>query len=228
MASKCYALLYEDGSTEITELPWSEVQKIPRKGVKGFKTVNEARTFLDNGGWSSDDAEKSPLAEKPKPVKKADGVIEYEEYVKTWLKENAYAFTDGSYNNSTNVYGCGGFLVVNGEKNIIQASGINPEMASMHNVAGEILGSMKALEMAVEKGVTYITLFYDYEGIQRWVDGSWKAKNDNTAYYRDFVRGLIDLGLKIDFVHSKGHSNIDGNEEADKLAKEAVGLLENK
>lgn len=224
MANKCYVLLYEDGSTEISELSWNEVQKIPRKGVKGFKSVKEAREFINNGGWGNDAVKSDP---KPvKQIKKDKGVVEYEDYVKTWLKENPYAFTDGSYNIDTHVYGCGGFLVVNNEKFVIQASGINPEMSSMRNVAGEILGAMKALEMAVEKGVTHLTLFYDYEGIQKWVDGSWQAKNENTQYYRDFVRGLMDLGLTIDFVHSTGHTGIDGNEEADKLAKEAVGIAE--
>lgn len=224
MANKCYVLLYEDGSTEISELSWDKVQNIPRKGVKGFKSVKEAQEFINNGGWGNETTKSSPKTVKQ--PKKDKGVVEYEDYVKTWLKENPYAFTDGSYNIDTHVYGCGGFLVVNNEKFVIQASGINPEMSSMRNVAGEILGAMKALEMAVEKGVTHLTLFYDYEGIQKWVDGSWQAKNENTQYYRDFVRGLMDLGLTIDFVHSTGHTGIDGNEEADKLAKEAVGIAE--
>lgn len=227
MANKCYVLLLEDGTLEIDESPWDSVQKRSRKAVKGFKSVTEAEKFISAGGFSNEVktiTTNNSGVSKNSENKSADGVIEYSDYVKNWDMKNAYAFTDGSYNSETKVYGCGGFLVVDGEKIKIQASGFDQEMASMHNVAGEILGCMKALEMAIEKNITYITIFYDYLGIQKWVDGSWKAKNEKTANYRDFVRGLIDLGINIDFVHAKGHTGIDGNEEADQLAKEAVGI----
>ena len=59
-----------------------------------------------------------------------------------------YAFVDGSYNIATKVYGYGGFLIHNGEKEVLQGSGNDAEMASMRNVSGEILGAMAAVERA--------------------------------------------------------------------------------
>lgn len=32
-----------------------------------------------------------------------------------------------------------------------------------------------------------ITIHHDYQGISCWVDGSWKAKNDMTKAYRDYM-----------------------------------------
>ena len=49
-----------------------------------------------------------------------------------------YAFVDGSYNVRTKVYGCGGYVVADGERYEIKACGSDSEMASMRNVAGEI------------------------------------------------------------------------------------------
>ena len=50
-----------------------------------------------------------------------------------------YAFVDGSYNIATKVYGYGGFLMADGKKEVLQGSGSEEEMASMRNVAGEVL-----------------------------------------------------------------------------------------
>ena len=33
-----------------------------------------------------------------------------------------------------------------------------------------------------------LELFYDYEGIEKWVTGEWRAKNPLTQTYRDFMR----------------------------------------
>lgn len=42
-----------------------------------------------------------------------------------------YAFIDGSFNQKTNTYGYGGFLVSKGSKYILKGSGNDKEMASM-------------------------------------------------------------------------------------------------
>lgn len=136
-----------------------------------------------------------------------------------------YAFVDGSFNTATSVYGFGGFLVAAGERHVLQGAGDDADMASMRNVAGEILGSMAAMQKALELGIREITIYYDYLGIEMWATGGWKRNKSGTIAYYDYVQSIKDR-LVIHFVKVKGHSGVEGNEEADRLAKEAVGINE--
>lgn len=135
-----------------------------------------------------------------------------------------YAFVDGSFNASTGVYGYGGFLIHNGKKEILQGFGKKPDMASMRNVAGEIYGSIAAVNEALRLGLTEITIYYDYNGIEMWATGQWARNKSGTIAYYDYMQQMKDL-INIHFVKVKGHSGVDGNEEADKLAKKAVGII---
>lgn len=136
-----------------------------------------------------------------------------------------YAFIDGSFNPSTKVYGCGGFLIDQiGKKHLIQGCGNDPNLVKMRNVAGEMLGARKAIRLAQKLNMTKLTIFHDYEGIAAWPLGRWRCKKMETQKYAMMVWIAIDGGLKIYFRHVKGHSGNKWNDEADQLAKLAVGL----
>lgn len=137
--------------------------------------------------------------------------------------DRAYAFVDGSYNVATNVYGYGGFLMHNGEKHIVTGSGNEEELATMRNVAGEILGCMEAVKLAISLDIEELDIYYDYMGIEMWATGSWKRNLKGTIEYHEFMQSIKNK-IRLNFIKVKGHSGVAGNEEADKLAKTAVGL----
>lgn len=142
------------------------------------------------------------------------------------IPKKNFAFIDGSFNPETKEYGCGGFLVDQfGKKHIIKTKRSDNRMVKMRNVAGEILGARLAVTLALGLGMKTLTLFYDYDGVEKWATGEWSCKKDETKSYRDFIQNITKNGLKLYFQHVKGHAGILENEEADKIAKEAVGIF---
>ena len=149
------------------------------------------------------------------------------------LPDGPYSFVDGSYNPETKVYGYGGFLCVDGKKYVLQGKGNDSEMAEMRNVAGEICGSMAAVQKAEMLGVRSLTILYDYNGIEAWVHGlpkgdgtltkQWERTKDGTKAYCDFMNSS-DRTVDITFCKVAAHTGIEGNEMADVLAKNAVGI----
>lgn len=134
-----------------------------------------------------------------------------------------YAFVDGSFNLSTSIYGCGGFLVHDGKEYIIQDKGDDPKMVTMKNIAGELLGARQAILLAISLGAESLTIYYDYSGIEKWATGEWATNKTGTKAYSEFIQEIKDK-IQLSFIHVAGHAGIEGNEKADRLAKEAVGI----
>lgn len=139
-------------------------------------------------------------------------------------KTNAYAYVDGSYNVKTETYGYGGFLVVDNERFEFSGSSSDPSKKEMRNVAGEIDGALAAIDKAISLNVSDLTIYFDYNGIKAWADGEWRTNKEATKEYARKVNEYRN-SINISFVHVKGHSGVEGNENADMLAKKAVGIV---
>lgn len=138
-------------------------------------------------------------------------------------KETAVSYVDGSYNVVTGEYSYGAVIFFDGREIHLSEKFQDEEMAQMRNVAGEIMGSMAAMQYAIAHGIKAIKIYHDYEGIAKWCLGLWKTNKAGTKAYKDFYDEAIEK-IKVTFVKVKGHSGDKYNDLADKLAKEALGI----
>ena len=161
---------------------------------KSFKTLSEAEAFLERN------------EEKKENIEEVDGV---------------YAYIDGSFDRVSGIYGSGVVIVDGNEKYEYKHAGNREDYAQLHNVAGELEAAKFVMWYSVDKKIKEITLFYDYQGIEAWAVGDWKA---NLPYTQDYVKfyNKVKTAVKVNFVKVKAHTGIELNEVVDKLAKEAI------
>ncbi len=210
MAKKYYAV--KKGLTTGIYLNWedckAQIDGYPRAEYKGFNTIEEAETFLT--GEAVVQPEYTSMEND-----RTDGGLSGKAVV---------AYVDGSYNKETKEYSAGVVILKDGiEAAVFSKKGEDESIASMRNVAGEILGARLAMEYAVENGFDSILIVHDYSGIAGWCVGGWKTNKEGTRAYKEYYESIKGK-VNITFQSVKGHSGNKYNDMADALAKKAIGM----
>lgn len=182
---------------------WNECESVvlgyPGAEYKGFATETEANAYLNDEQETIGDYNTKEMTDK-----------------------KLHAYVDGSFDESIGKYAFGCiFITPNGDTIKEYGNGDNPESMAIRNVAGEMLGAMYAIKWAIKNGYNNIELHYDYEGIEKWAVGEWKAKNVLAQKYATFMQNQKSI-IQISFKKVKAHSGDLYNEEADRLAKFAL------
>lgn len=150
--------------------------------------------------------------------------IKIKSFVPREEDESLHIYVDGSYDKETGWYAYGMVVLKeDGEVEEYSDKFCDPELKSMWNVAGEIMGACAAMQYAMDYEIPAITIFYDYEGIEKWPTGIWKAKKDGTKAYVEFYKNACKK-VDIKFKKVTGHSGDKYNDLADKLARGALGI----
>jgi ribonuclease H-related protein len=213
MAGKFYSVYKGKSGEPKIFTSWDECKKevIGFKGAiyKSFKTKEEAEQFILLNVNSSSGV-------------KNDVSLKEESFI---ADEGLTAYVDGSFSLEKKNYSYGMVCIENGEV-VFTDNGVGTDKnaISLRNVSGEVNGAMKAVEYAIENNFNQITIVFDYQGIESWALGTWKRNNDITKNYNEFMQEKMKE-IKINFKKVKGHSGDKFNDMADKLAKEALGII---
>lgn len=233
MAKKYYAV--KVGMTTGVFETWEEckasVDGYPGALYKSFKNLPDAYAYM---GWSGTQLSLFDMVSNSEQLdihninsSNTDTPISNEEFPDTDMpfsnSVKAVAYVDGSYNVATKEFGYGVVMFHNGEQIHLSDAFNDEEMAAMRNVAGEIYGSMAAMEYAIKNNVTNLTIFYDYMGISKWCTGEWKTNKKGTVLYKKYY-DQAKKKINISFEKVKGHSGDKYNDLADSLAKKACGV----
>ncbi len=179
-----------------------QVFKFPSAEYKAFPTRDEALAFFSSTTPTPKNTKKSP---KTTP----DSATEI------WVDGSCFPQKNGSLQ-----IGWGLLIRQNGEE-VYRAKGndIPPEASNHRNVAGEIFGILKVLEWCQSKDIEEVTIYFDYQGLESWATGAWRAKLPFTQSYAHTVQ---ESGISIQWVKVKAHSGNPENEIVDQLAKEGA------
>lgn len=189
---------------------WAECQKATAgysgAEFRGFTEKEEALAFLNMETTKTVSGDKS---------KEAAGVVEVPENM-------VIAYVDGSFEKSIGRYAFGCVLLTpDGQEIRESGSGSDPAGVAIRNVAGEMLGAMNAVKWAQENGYPEVEIRYDYEGVEKWVTGVWRAKTPLTSKYAVHMQEA-GKKIQISFCKVAAHTGNHYNEEADQLAKSAL------
>jgi ribonuclease HI len=146
----------------------------------------------------------------------------------TYPRDGLHCYSDGSFSRTLQNYSYG-LAIVEDEQLVHRENGIgkNKEAVSMQQVAGELLGAMRALLYAKEYGHKKVLIFFDYKGVCLHAIGEWARDSVFAVQYYDWMQNFFreNPDIEVLFVKVDAHTGDKWNELADELAKDALGII---
>ncbi len=187
---------------------------------KSFESISEAEKYMIE---EQDVKTNFKVSEQEYSAERINNDVDEE--LKRLEETEVIAFVDGSYSSTEEKSGFG--VIIIDDKGIQTplyrafTKALTAEFLEFRNVAAELEGVKEAIKWAIAYKKSRIKIYYDYEGIGKWADGSWQAKKDITRQYVSFIKEKRAL-IEIEFCKVPAHSGIEYNEMADKLAKNSL------
>lgn len=220
MANKFYAV--KIGRNKGIFQTWDECKKqvdgFSNSKYKAFKTLEEAEEYLNN--------EEEMKSESEEEIDIDTINEEIENKINNLQDDEVIAFVDGTYLEENNVSGYGVIII----KNKIETESlyksftentVDEEFLEGRNVTAELEAAKEAINWAIDNHKKKITIYYDYEGIEKFIDGSWEPSKTYSKNYKKFYESKKKV-IKINYKHVKSHVGIKYNEDADALASKAI------
>lgn len=223
MAKKKYYAVKVGIKTGIYET-WAECEA-QTKGVSGaqyksFGSLTEAEKYMSG----SDSEEVQPdVLDDENVVEQINKQVENE--LRNMKSDEVIAFVDGSFSASEDKAGFG--VIILDDKGVQTplykafTKQLNADFLELRNVAAELEGVKEAVNWAIAYNKAKIKIYYDYEGIGKWADGSWRANKNLTKQYVSFIKEKKAL-ITMEFCKVPAHSGIEYNEQADRLARNSL------
>lgn len=208
MAKKKYYAVRKGKETGIFYDTWDVVNARCILGFsgaefRGFSTEAQANEYMNNA--------QEEIIEKDVP------------------KETPIIYVDGSFMNDNIGYGV---VYTRGQEVILKDAGRVVLSASVlnqmqeectgkdpRNIAGEIYGAIRAMQMGIANGEKEIIIAYDYIGVERWATNSFKkAKSAYAKRYIEYYNSVKDR-ISIKFLKIDSHTGHKFNDMADEMAK---------
>ena len=201
---------------------WEECKKniegISNALYKGFTRLEEANSYLEE-----DRQKVITIKDNSKENDNREKLVS--EKIAEYLDEGrVVAFTDGGFDSDSKIAGYGVYILQPNDLKAVEISEVvlTKKFENSNNITPEVMAVKNAFDWAVSNNYDKIAIFHDYSGIGKWGRKEWKAKSGIAKWFVEKVDSIYTDILDIKYIWVPGHSNITYNEEADRLATEAI------
>ena len=159
-------------------------------------------------GQSDKLKEKNVIAEKTVKNRRSD-------VPEIAVSTPCYAYVDGSFIDGQTGFGA---VILKEGQIAAELSGKvdTPEAFASRQVGGEIRAVIEVLEWCKKEKVKEITIFYDFQNIEKWATGEFRTNTPMTQAYKEYID---NCGISITWQKVASHTGVELNDRADELAK---------